>query len=640
MKHIKILALLLSMCMLLSIGAAASGEASADTRPDTSLGGQATSAPPDNSTRAIDILGSRAAVDIEFDGAAYELQTDAGAADAVNVDRLTAPASGEPYTISGVRILGSRVDWDEEGSVGNSGIVINARGDEGTDFTIGGAGELYVAPDGELYNSVVVMDYSENELLPASATETAPGTGIAFNGHRLTLENVYVESNLRGRPAIHIPSPSRDKNVTQYSDLIVADSTVLNHDTRAMLLMGGDVWFLNSLGLTYAWGALSFDNTESTMYVVNSDAENIGSGGYAVYDAAGCTAFVYGSRIVGGNIGITVCRTAELTVDSLDRASAAAVAPYSDTAALMTPSATADGRTELIAWSNPIMMHADMAGADSQASAYVNNAYISTLAEDVAFADGTTADDWPSENVGTSEMVARYQAGPCALIKSHSGKLVFDNCEMHSRTGVLVSTQFGYDAMASGIYPIDGVEYVGDQVVFRNMSAAGDVMHEDYMRKMVLSLENAELTGRVVGTTLAGWNNYWRSQIAAVPSGELTDGSGEPTDAVSALSSFIYNDTYHTVWGVRMSMDAASVWNVTGTSNLSSFTMAPGAVVQGANGRGIRIFVNCAMDNALEQYDITTGTEIAAFQPGVTYTGVVILTDAAAVGSVSGEPSN
>jgi len=190
--------------------------------------------------------------------------------------------------------------------------------------------------------------------------------------------------------------------------------------------------------------------------------------------------------------------------------------------------------------------------------------------------------------------------------------------------------------MASGIYPVDGAEYAGDEVVIRNMSAEGDVLHEDYMRKMALSLENAELTGALVGTTLESWNSYWREAVAALPEEELSEASDEMSALDATLQQRIYNDTYETVWGVRMSMDAGSVWTVTGDSNLYSFAMEDGAVVKAPAGGSLAIYVGCPMSNSLAAYDVSGGTKIEAFEPGVEYTGVVILVEG---GEASGESS-
>ena len=615
MKLRKILALAMALCMILSICAYASD------MPDTSQGGSATSRPPDNSTRAVNLLGEQAAIYIEYGETGYTLTEHPSDAFEVQLQTpLATPVTGEEYVLDGVSIIGSRMDWNEETEVGNSAIVINALTDETTTFVFGGAEDYYTAPDGESYNSILISDIDPEEPSPDSAVETARGVGLAFNGKSIKITNAYLDASGTGRPTIHIPSSTRDANATQLPDLIVEDSYVDNSTTRAMLLMGGDVWFLNSKGYTNSWGALSYDNTSTTMYVVNSDVQNIGAGGYAIYDAAGCTAYVYGSRVLGGNVGITVCRNATLTVDSLDKASPEATDPYSDSGELMTPAYT-DGRTLIAAHDQPLMMHADMSGADSQATAYITDAILSTMDEDLVFADGTGYADWASESTGTSALASDYQSGACLLIKSHNGKAVFDNCELRSRTGLAVHSQFVYDSMASGIYPQDGVEYVGNEIVFRNMTVDGDVLHEDYMRKMDLSLENATLNGKVVSTTLAGWNAYWTALVEALPAEELTDSSGEMADLETALQTFIYNDSYETVWGVRMSIDADSVWNVTGDSSLYSLTVADPASIRG----DVEIYVNCELSNDDLFYDWTSGTKIDSLEAGKTYEGVVIL---------------
>ena len=603
-------------------GESAGGGGDASGMPDTTMGGKATSRPPDNSTKAIDILGTRAAIYIEYAEDGYTVSNNISDAYTVEGADIAVPVIGTENVISGLHIECDRIDWDAENAVGNSGIIINALQDTETTFAIGGEESLYDAPNGEKYNSVIIMKVDDDEEYDTSATETAPGCGIAINGKSLLLKNVYVESSGKGRPSIHVPASTRDKNVKQLSDLICVDSYIVNHSTRALLLMGGDVWFLHSKGITDSWGALSYDNTSTTMYVVNSLAENNGTA-YAIYDAAGCTAYIYGSKIVSGGTGITVCRTATLTTASLDEADETATAPYNGAANLMTPAATEDGKTIVVGYYYPIKIHADMSGADSVASAYLKDTYLSSQLEDVVLYDGTdfVPPDTVSGRAGSEAMntlVNEYTTGMIVELACHNGKVVFDNCVLNSRKGELVHSFFTYDSMASGIYPIDGVEYIGDEIVFRNMSAKGDVIHEDYMRKMAVSLENTELTGTVTGTTLTGWNHYWREQMESIDS--------EEGDEILV----IHDETYETVWGVRMSMDASSVWNVAGTSQLYSFTAEEGAVIRPAEGKTMTIYVDCTMDNGLEVYDTAAGTQIDTFEPGAEYSGVVIVVEAAA----------
>ena len=315
-----------------------------------------------------------------------------------------------------------------------------------------------------------------------------------------------------------------------------------------------------------------------------------------------------------------VARNATLETDVLSAASEIAVEPYNGTADLMKPSATDDGRTVLVGYGNPVKIHADMSAADTVAVVSLKDTYVSSMAEDVVLYDGSEFDPESGgssgrQSGGLSSVYNDYTNGAAVAISCHNGSVTFDNCEVKSRTGVLVQSFYSHDTMASGIFPVDGAEYAGDSVTIRNMKAEGDILHEDWMRKMVVSIENAELTGRVMGTTLTGWNSYWRAQLAQMDAAE-----GDEATAIR-------DEVYETLWGVRMSVDAASVWNVTGTSQLYSFVAEEGAVIQPAEGMTMTIYVDCPMGNDLESYDISAGTVIEAFEPGTEYYGVVIIAE-------------
>ena len=666
MKAAKILAILLAMCLLFSAGVLASGEASSGSgeassggasfdlssldlselfpggMPDTSLGGSATRMMTPPSSKPFNELGTRAALYIELVDGAYTVTKNVTDAYTVEgLDDVPVPTVGELYTLDGIYLECDRIDWDADNAIGNTGIVISQYADETTPVHIGAAEELYEGPDGEMYNTVILMNTAEDEPAPSGSKETAPGVGIGYSGSVIELQNAYLEAYGSNRATVVLPSRYTDTNAKQDSDIVLVDSYLNCHGNRTMLLMAGDVWCLNSTVLTNNHGALSFDQCMASMYIVNSTAEITASGGYAIYDAANCEVNIYGSLVMGGANAITVCRNAVLTVDTLANATAEATDPYDGTADLTVPTVTEDGRTRIIAGTYPIRMHADMTDKDMQAQAYLSNAYISAMPEEVVYYDGTALETNTSASGGSgiSGLVSAYNRGAIVDIGSHNGVVVFDNCELVTPTNLLVHTRFNNDTMASGIYPIDGVEYAGDEVVFRNASYVGNVLHEDYMRKMVLSLENAELTGKVVGTTLEGWNSYWREQVEALPEDELSEASDEMSAVESTLTKVIHDDVYETLWGVRMSVDKDSVWNVTGDSNLYSFTMEDGAVVQAADGQELEIYVDCGMDNSLTAYDTSVGTKIDAFEPGVEYSGVVIRVVGGAGGEASGAPS-
>ena len=106
MKTRKTFALMLALCMVLSFGAYASGT------PDTSQGGRATSSPPDNSTKAVNLLGTRAAVYVEYgEDGGYTISQNVTDSYEVTLPEFAAPVAGETYTLSGVSILCKAEDW-------------------------------------------------------------------------------------------------------------------------------------------------------------------------------------------------------------------------------------------------------------------------------------------------------------------------------------------------------------------------------------------------------------------------------------------------------------------------------------------------------------------------------------------------
>ena len=359
---------------------------------DTEMGGMATSTPPDNSTKAMNILGTRAAIFIEFTGDGYTVTNNITDAYTIQGGDVAVPVVGAENVISGIYLQCDRVDWDAENQIGNSGIIFNALDDLDTTFVIGGQEPVYEAPNGEQYNSVITMYVDPEEPYDNNAQETAPGVGVGINGKRLTLNNVYVESNGYNRPSVYVPTYNNDwNNVKQLPELVCIDSYFINHNTRCLLLMGDAVWFLNSQAITDNWGALSYDFTQAALYAVNSFIQNT-SAGYAIYDAAQCDAHMYGSKIISAGVGIMVARNATLDTDVLSAADETATAPYDGTADLLTPSATEDGRTILVGYGNPVKIHADMSAATTVAVVNLKDTYVSSMPEDVILYDGSEFD--------------------------------------------------------------------------------------------------------------------------------------------------------------------------------------------------------------------------------------------------------
>ncbi|NTV89061.1 MAG: hypothetical protein HGA22_01655 [Clostridiales bacterium] len=655
MKLKKVLIIILVICMLIPTAVTAADDLPAMPQgegvmlapppgfpggdmPDTSQGGKARAAPPDNSTKAVNLLGERSAVYFEFTNGGYKLHDNSRTADGFETaNKLSVPVVGKEYTISGVNIRYDSIDYDTTNKVGNSGIVINSLKDAATPFTIGGDKDYYTV-GGKGYNSVIVTQAKDDEYQDAKATESAQGVGIAYNGPQLTLDNVYMESKGAGRPNVLIPSSMRDKNVTQAGKLIVKNSLIKNESTRALLLMGGDAYFYNNSFVTGKWGCLSFDNTASVMYAVNNDILVDAVTGYGTYVAAGCKVKFYGVHAMSGDNAVRICRDGVFYSDTLQNATEESLSKLdaSEKAGLLSVKdsrvAAYEGRNMLAGGFAGMTVHADMAGPKTQAKAEIKNTIISTLPEDVVYSNGTSFKDTEAQAFYYNRSVNDYFMyklvhGADVLVTSHSADFSFDNVEMRSSTGTLVRTVYGYDAMASGIYPKDGKEYIGDEFSFSNMEAKGDIIHEDYMRKMNLSLNKTSLEGAVVSGTVTTWNNHWSD--LSDPSEELkkigVDTTGVVFDHDKVLSNLVSGEGYDTIWGVRMNLDGASEWTVTGNSSLYSLELEPGAVIKAPEGKSLEVYAGVVPDSKDSFYDWTTGTKVEYLAAGVKYSGVVIL---------------
>ncbi len=95
----------------------------------------------------------------------------------------------------------------------------------------------------------------------------------------------------------------------------------------------------------------------------------------------------------------------------------------------------------------------------------------------------------------------------------------------------------------------------------------GDVIHADYQRSTAVSLENAVWSGAYVTLDKAAWDALWSDTAKA-------------DERCGWILDETYDDGSDSVSTMRV--DAVSVWNVTGESNLTELTVEAGGVVSGA----------------------------------------------------------
>jgi hypothetical protein len=235
--------------------------------------------------------------------------------------------------------------------------------------------------------------------------------------------------------------------------------------------------------------------------------------------------------------------------------------------------------------------------------------------------------------------------GSTLVSRSSNPIMNLDNVDLISRTGVIFRSTIDWEGSnkKSQFSISNGTEASGIALNMNNMKVEGDIIHDDFFRKMNINLKNTRLTGRVFSGTKSSWNAKWSAD--ALQSGnawkaakiEITSwAKGAPNHVFTFDPAFIvdahaiskclsYDGEYHDIWGVRMNIDPESAWTVTGNSSLYSLTIANGATINAPKGCKMTVYKDCKMDNDAVSYDYAKGTIVNNIEPGVTYKGVVIV---------------
>lgn len=627
-KLSKVLALMMVAAMVLSLGmgAFASGEASGEAAP-----GSAPPPPPSAMAQNVEDMKNTAAISV-IDGV-------------VETDDTAMTGTVTTEGISGVMASYDGIgDWDGSLAFGHFGAVLS--GTDEKEFVIGGKEDLYEV-DGQSYNSAFILnaeDKDEPNALGGSETrdykdaqEGAEGAGIYADMPNLLLDNVYISTVGYGRSALHLTADVQD-TVVRDSAIIATGSEGEDSSAPGIIMMyassrpvlieaSGNTYFYNSDLISSDWGVYSLDGCYgANIYIVDCYSENT-VGGYSMY-ALGFndpnTCWFYGSYAASAQYGTILCAAGRTYTGALADAPEAALArldgsDLGDTTLL-------NGWSYIGGYTNAVTMQADMSGAEIVGVFDAKHTIFDTLAvldrNGEPMADTMDLYDYKNDmGVGAAHYFLSYIHGAAFGIRSENVDLILDDCQVFTSNNVAIQTVIGYDNMASNIKVPDGTEYYGVNVRVKDMDLNGDILHEDYQRKMILSLENADLCGAVVSGTHAAWEKNISDHIDA----EWTSYDEELGHTKEAIfDALSYNDAYETVWGVRMSIDADSAWTVTGDSSLYSLTVAEGAEIIAPAGRELEIYVDCQMKGTDTFYDHTTGTQVENLPAGE-YSGVVIL---------------
>jgi len=520
---------------------------------------------------------------------------------------LTVGASGSvtDATASGIQI--------ETSTSGYSGVYVSG---SSSIYRLGGTDDFYTI-NGEGYNSAILLDDSDVETTTANySTELAAGFGYGVKGGTAYLDNSYIDTVGSGRPALYTGSQGTMIVKDSYLEAEGGTSSfipgfkLIYGSTRANLTTGGTTYYYHSTVKSNDWGALSTDTggaDKTFLYAYDTYAEST-NGGYGTYADTDCFVYLFGSTLQSGEFGAILSNSGELY------AASGSDAPETVTANMDSDDETTTQASSITGARNAVMVHTVDSSQNGDTAAMTYSAVLSVKDGTLStVTDLTSAGDYENDHmVGAAAPYIGHHLGSVILFRSGNADVSLDDVTMTSSNGVLLQSVPDYDP-GGAVYPIDGDEALGISVSLKDMNLTGDILHEDYQRKMSLNLSGTSLTGKIVSGTMEAWNSLWSSYS---------------TDIQDAL---IQNEDYDSVWGVRMTVDADSSWVVTETSSLASLTVEDGASITAPEGYILTVYKDCDMDNDQSFYDTAAGTQVASLEAGVTYTGVVLKVTPAAL---------
>lgn len=567
----KILALLMAFCMVLSVSAFASGEAS---------GGMGGSSSP----------------------AAYAVT-----ADGVEL------TEGEDVTLSG-NVTDEGISQFAFTSTETN--FVSVTGDDTTEgavsYKLGGDEATYAAADLELYaGAQAFMDFESFD----SRIDSANGSLItARGGGYLELDGIYA----RNTTGIVTAGSDSDRysgaDDSFYVDTVVVirnsyleseSETPINegnwpHGTslmvrganRSVLSVGeSETYYYGTAVVVDGWAAMATDSAVGMgldMIAYNSYAATT-LGGYCSYSDSRCRVFLYGTDYESAEYGSIIANFGELYVLGTDDAlvdtnviRAESEAENLAERVTIDPLAWAEeddvveenAPSSVTGWRNAVMLHVpDLMGgggkiSDGKGVLYVKGSTLATSEdlEPADYASGEYAAAWIEKTGAANYAYLEYTRGATILVRSDNAIIHLTDANLESYTGVLLQTALNADANGNWIAADAEIkDTIGiDLIVDGTTALVGNINHEDYHRALNVSLEDsASLTGDIFTGTVDTWHEKFAEY------------------AESGANFYRDTEGYDTIWGTNVTMSAGTVWTVADVSNITGLTVESGAVING-----------------------------------------------------------
>ncbi len=534
MKNLsRILALVLALCMVLTLGAFASGEASDET-----------------------VMSMNASAEAGI--VAY----------AIDENGLTETKSGGVSLASG-EITDTYAD----------GVVMDITDYGTTGFKVTG-GEFTIK------NSTITK-------APSATVDAndAGGSIAAVTNGLLTIENsTLVNAGKGGRNGNYTVDCERtgtmvviNSTISQtgftgdeagYSEAIADPPSnlglLISGYARANMSVGtSKTYYYGSLVETEGWAAMSTDSAQSgfTFYSYDSDAV-ADFGGYGTYADTSCVDWFYASGLYSAEVGAIISNNGEIHMRSGADADEAVLAYLP--ADYVVRESYGDGRSAVVAGRNDFQLHSpDMGGGGARGDfVAVLDLKDTDIITDAAWDAKASLIDW-SKDYGPA--VAEYidlVKGANILVKSTGADIDLENVAAESSSGVLLMTALNSDSMSRYALATDDMTEKYVTLTITDSDIAGDVDHFDYQRNTAVELVGSTWSGAYVTIDKAAWDAMWSAEAMA------------DDYCYWILDTAKYFGGEGTV--SKLSIDAGSVWNVTGASNLDELTVAAGGVVNGS----------------------------------------------------------
>ncbi|MEU2424310.1 hypothetical protein ABZ619_25400 [Streptomyces sp. NPDC007851] len=435
------------------------------------------------------------------------------------------------------------------------------------------------------YGAAVVGDGSATKLVVDGARISTKGvvrtTVIADNG-----ANVLVkDSFLRARNGV-LPADYQATVETPYMES-VPWMLGLDGNVRATNLIGRNsiATYLNSTVFSETWGALSVEGGSGLkLTAINSHVGNTGDYGYGTYAIGDATVRVLGSRFDVGSYATII-------------AGPAAVVHYGDS----TRDAVAALNTELgLGLSNAELK------SIPERSTVVNSGHFGYMffgAGQLTLDGGTVVNSERATFLNKGQQTAITVDGSKGARLNPRDGVILQMIELDDpgpvnvdgkMMNVGVYTEPTTDPVKDASFDVTAVHTTDGAATFSSIKLKGDFYNGVRSgRNMVLTFEDAGVEGVISATRT-------RHRVSSIDASTFYELGIVTNTAQTAVNN-----------GVVVRLNGGSTWTVTGTSYLTSLTLAADASVTAPRGGTVKLTVD--------------GTE-TAITAGTTYTGALALT--------------